>query len=72
MVDRFAFDVLNLEIVKGSVFADNKKAIKFSRRFSGRVYEPEKNPDGKLVVRVETTKEEFKEIDERISRILYR
>jgi len=71
LVDRFGFDVLGLKLITGSVFADNSRALKFSKKFSGRLFEPEKDSEGRLVVRVETNPEEFREIDERISKILY-
>lgn len=71
LIDRFAFDVLNLSVVRGTVFADNHRAIKFSRRFSGHVYDPERDNEGKLVVRAKTTRDEFVQIDKIISAVLY-
>ncbi len=69
---RFAFNVLKLECIDGYIYADNERAIRFNKQFSGRHYTPEMSDDGKMIVRIENWKDDFELADRKLSSILYR
>lgn len=72
LLDRFAFHVLGLKLRMGFIYEENKRAIRFNKQFSGRLSNPEEDGDGRAVIRIETTKEEFDVIDKKISAVIYR
>lgn len=69
---RFAFGKLGLECIDGFIFADNDRAIRFNKQFSGCQYPPEINQDGRAIIRIENWREDFEKVDRRLSSILYR
>ena len=68
---RFEFNVLNLAAVRGFIYAENKRAIRFNKIVSGKLFPPEKNENDELIIRAETTKDDFLLIDKKVSSIIY-
>lgn len=72
LLDRFAFFSLGLKLMKGFIFADNKRAIRFNKQVSGKLLPSELDENGREIIRVETTAEDFYAIDRKISKLLYK
>ena len=72
LIFRFAFGVLGLECIDGFIFADNDRAIRFNKQFSGRHYPPETDENGREIIRIENWREDFEKADKKLSSILYR
>ena len=71
LLARFGFHTLGLKQMKGFVFAENKRAIRFNKQFAARLIGPEEDEHGRMVVRTETTRDEFEAIDRKISSLIY-
>lgn len=71
LLSKFGYHVLGLKNMKGFVYADNKRALRFNKLFSARMSEPEMDETGKMIVRLETSSDEFKQIENRISKLIY-
>lgn len=71
LLDKFAFDILGLNLMKGFIFSDNKRAIRFSKQVSGKFFAPEIDENGRRIIRVETTKEDFMLIYQKMSNLIY-
>lgn len=69
---RFAYGVLGLECIDGYIFADNDRAIRFNKQFGGRHYPPEKDENGRMIIRIENWREDFEKVDKKLSSIMYR
>ena len=71
LTSRFAFNVLKLATIKGVIYAENRRAIRFNKIVSGKLLPPEKNENDEMIIRFETTKDDFLLIDKKISSIIY-
>lgn len=69
---RFAFHVLGVECVKGLIFANNTRALRFSKQFGAVLYAPETDEKGRVIVRIENWKSDFLAAEKKINSILYR
>lgn len=69
---RFDFDILNLEKVTAYVYADNAAAYRLSEKLGTRFEEPSVDDEGRLVCNGSMTKEQFKEAEPGIRKLLYR
>lgn len=72
MLSSLAFDSLGLQVMRAFIYEENKQAIRFNKMVSGRMSEPVMDADGRMVIRVETTREEFNTIRRRLSSVIYR
>lgn len=68
---RFAFYYLNLKMVYGYVFADNKKALRFNQSMGANLLQPELI-NGRIMIRIEKTRSGFDSVYAKYSKILYR
>lgn len=71
LLNRFAFDTLGLKVMKGFVFANNKRALRYNKQVCGTLFNPEIDETGREIIRLETSREDFKVIDKKISGFLY-
>ncbi len=73
LADKFAFEILGVNKIHAYVFADNTRALNFSRLF-GNVFEPAKfDPESnREIVHVYRTLENFNNARKKIEAMLYR
>ncbi len=72
LLSEFAFYTLGLRLMTGFVYADNKRAVRYNKLFSGRLFSPTIDLDGRSIIRLETTAEDFEKIKQRVKPMIYR
>lgn len=72
LVYRFAYGILCLDYVDGYIWADNTRAIRFSKNFGDIHTAPETDENGREIIKIRNCKEKFTEIDNKFSSIIYR
>lgn len=69
----FAFDILNVDKTISYIYADNERALRFSKLFGGNFDEPRVYKYGERpMIRKVTKKEQFYDTLEKIKKMIYR
>lgn len=69
---KFAFEILNLQVVVGYIFAENSRAIRFNKQFGCTLEEPKMYDNNHLMVKAIYTPEKLKIASEKIRSMMYR
>lgn len=69
---KFSFEVLGIHKITGYVYADNKRAIRFNKKFGCSISRPEPDKDGKMICNTIVEKEQFYEAIMSLEKLLYR
>lgn len=72
LIYKFAYDVVGLNYVDGYIWADNSRAIRFSKQFGDIQSPPEIDENGQRIVKIRNCKENFEEMQKKIGSMIYR